>query len=95
MSSILADQKALSCMRLNAGGGGVAGSQLYTGVQINFGDLTPYLTYRFGSLSRILMKMHARRKRHCFALEDKFKPLTPKVPTIQKNRFYLPNLFYN
>jgi hypothetical protein len=27
------------------GGGGVAGSQLYTGAQINFGDLTPYLTF--------------------------------------------------
>jgi hypothetical protein len=37
----------------NAGGGGVAGSQpmstavhrTVTGAQINFGDLTPYLTY--------------------------------------------------
>jgi hypothetical protein len=38
-------------MSPNAGeGGGVAGSQpisvqLYTGSQINFGDLTPYLSY--------------------------------------------------
>ncbi len=27
------------------GGGGVAGSQLYTGAQLNFGDLILYLTY--------------------------------------------------
>ncbi len=52
MSSIVADQPiAPSCMSLNAEGEGVAGSQamstvqLYTGAQINFGDLTPYLTY--------------------------------------------------
>jgi hypothetical protein len=37
-------------MRPNAGGGGqLLGlsqwAQLYTGAQINFGDLTPYLTY--------------------------------------------------
>jgi hypothetical protein len=33
-------------MSPNAGGrGGVAESQLYTGAQLNFGDLMPYLTY--------------------------------------------------
>jgi len=36
------------------GGGGVAGSQsmstaVYTGAQINCGDLTPYLNYALGS----------------------------------------------
>ncbi len=45
---------APSYMSLNAGrGGGVAGSQpmstaVYTKAQINFGDLTPYLTIRLG-----------------------------------------------
>jgi hypothetical protein len=36
-------------MSPNAEGGGVAGCQpmRYTGAQINFGDLTPYLTYAF------------------------------------------------
>ncbi len=33
-----------SNMSPNAGGGGW-GVQLYTGAQIHFGDLTPYLTY--------------------------------------------------
>jgi hypothetical protein len=37
-------------MSANAGGGGSCGVsaneyKLYTGAQINFGDLTPYLTY--------------------------------------------------
>ncbi len=47
---ILVDQWAPSYMSPNAGGGGeVRGLsqwvQLYTGAQINFGDLTQYLTY--------------------------------------------------
>jgi hypothetical protein len=50
MSSILAAPIAPSYMSPNAGGsGGVGGLslriQLYTGAQINFGDLTPSLTY--------------------------------------------------
>ncbi len=49
MSSILADQKRPR-MSPNAGGGGeLRGSQplstVYTGAQMNFEDLTPYLTY--------------------------------------------------
>jgi hypothetical protein len=40
-----------SYMSPNLGEGGVAGFQLmstaYTGAQINFGDLTPYLTYAY------------------------------------------------
>ncbi len=37
-----------STRELKCGGrGGVAGSQLYTGAEINFGDLTPYLTYAY------------------------------------------------
>jgi hypothetical protein len=52
MSSILADQFRPHIWAQNEGGGGeVAGFsqsvQVYTGPQINFGDLhvTPYLTY--------------------------------------------------
>jgi hypothetical protein len=35
-------------MSPNARGGGSCGLQLYTGAQINSGDLTPYLTYGSG-----------------------------------------------
>ncbi len=51
MSSILADQYVPSYMRPHAGGGGgscVVSANKYSyphGAQINFGDLTPYLTY--------------------------------------------------
>jgi len=50
MSSIFADQYRLRIWAPNGGGGGELRGlsqwvQLYTGAQINFGDLTPYLTY--------------------------------------------------
>jgi hypothetical protein len=49
MSSIFADNSALVYEPKCGGKGVIAGSQprvrLYTGAQINFGDLTPYLTY--------------------------------------------------
>ncbi len=64
MSSILSDQWGSSYMSQNAGGGdGVAGSQpmrtavhiTWHGAQINFGDLTPYLTYGSRSLLMIIL----------------------------------------
>ncbi len=46
MSSIFwLTNSALVCKPKCGGGGGFAGSQLYTGAPINFGDLTRYLTY--------------------------------------------------
>jgi hypothetical protein len=48
------------------GGGGVAGSQpasTYTGAQINFGDLTPYLTYGWkgpGTIYRPALNIDSR-----------------------------------
>jgi hypothetical protein len=57
MSSILADQQRPSYISPNAGGGGCGVSQLEQlctvrhGAQMNFGDLTPYLTYRRQSIS--------------------------------------------
>jgi hypothetical protein len=45
MSSILMTNSALVYEPKCAGGGGVVRYQLYKGAQINFGDLTPYLTY--------------------------------------------------
>jgi hypothetical protein len=48
-------------MSPNAGGGGVAGTgfqpeaELFTGAQINFGDLTPYLTYMHGLFQLITL----------------------------------------
>jgi hypothetical protein len=63
---------ATSYMSPNAGGmGGVAGSQpmstavqctMYIGSQINFGDLTPYLTY--GLYMRKGNALHKRRRQN-------------------------------
>jgi hypothetical protein len=46
MSSILADQQPPRIGYEPKCGGGCGVVQLYTGAQINFGDLTPYLTSR-------------------------------------------------
>jgi hypothetical protein len=58
---------APSYMSPNAGGGGLLRGlsqwvQLYTGAQINFGDLTPYLT--FGEASREKDDMGREDGRH-------------------------------
>jgi hypothetical protein len=47
-------------------GGGVAGSQPYAGAQINFGDLTPYLTY--------VKDQHCRIRERAELLIFSFKP---------------------
>ncbi len=67
-----------SYMNTNAeGGGGVAGSQtwvqLYTGDQINFEDLTPYLTYGFLSCWGICI----HQPRHRTSLHLHLCPLHP------------------
>jgi len=55
MSSILADQKRPRIWAQMQGDGELRGLtqgvQLYTGAQINFGDLTPYFTYEWLKLN--------------------------------------------
>ncbi len=66
MSSFLADHAIVPSYKIpNAGGWGGGGGlrglcqlvQLYTGAQINFGDLTPYLTYGTTSLALFIMRL--------------------------------------
>ncbi len=48
-------------MIIYAGGGeGIAGSQLYTIAQINFGDLTPYLTMNITTITRLSLKIREK-----------------------------------
>jgi hypothetical protein len=49
MSSILADQKRPCTYMRPTGGGGEVVGPMSTAVQINFGDLTPHLTYGGGA----------------------------------------------
>jgi hypothetical protein len=65
-------------MSPNAGGGGVAVSaneymQLYTGVQINFGDPNPYLTYDSQQCHFIVFFLSQQRQRcHGFKYFEHF-----------------------